>query len=393
LQSGQRAARQRRAAEALERFRKAVALDPGLVEARIGQALALRDLGREDEARDQSRQLLEEQPESAAVLIHEGERCLERDDTKGAAAAFRRAIELQSANADAHYQLGNVLTRQLKTSEAITCYQRVLTLDPSHARARWALTMAQIPALCSEAGEIPKSRSNFTRMLGELDRWFDADASTDGYKAVGTMQPFYLAYQEYDNRDLLSRYGSLCSRLMASWQKTHVAPPAPRTVGPIRVGIASAQLREHSVWNAIVKGWVRNLDRNRFELHLFNLGAKSDGETEQARESVHRLESQRHDMTQWASIIAASQLDLLIYPEIGMDPLTVKLANLRLAPVQAATWGHPSTTGLPTIDYFLSAEALEPPDAAAHYSEKLVFAAEPRRVLRVARADGRRAGP
>jgi predicted O-linked N-acetylglucosamine transferase (SPINDLY family) len=360
-------------AEALERYRKAVALDPNLVEARIGEALTLRDLGRDDEARDAGRELLEDQPESAAVLIYEGERCLERDDTKGAAAAFRRAIELQGSNPDAYGQLGNVLMRQLKASEAIACYQRVLALDPSNALARWTLTMAQIPPLAADAGEVPKSRANFTRMLGELDRWFDPTRSADGYRAVGTMQPFYLAYQELDNRDLLARYGSLCARLMASWQKSHVATPAPRHPGgPIRVGIASAQLRDHSVWNAIVKGWVKHLDKKRFELHLFNLGARSDAETEQAREWAHRLETQRLGLTQWASMIAASELDVLLYPEIGMDPLTVKLANLRLAPVQAATWGHPETTGLPTIDYFLSAEALEPPKAEAHYTEKLV---------------------
>jgi len=54
-----------------------------------------------------------------------------------------------------------------------------------------------------------------------------------------------------------------------------------------------------------------------------------------------------------------------------MDPLTVKLASMRLARVQAATWGHPETTGLPTIDHYLSAEALEPPNSAAHYTERL----------------------
>jgi predicted O-linked N-acetylglucosamine transferase (SPINDLY family) len=41
--------------------------------------------------------------------------------------------------------------------------------------------------------------------------------------------------------------------------------------------------------------------------------------------------------------------------------------------VQIASWGHPQTTGLPTMDYFLSAEEMEPADAPAHYSEKLVL--------------------
>jgi predicted O-linked N-acetylglucosamine transferase (SPINDLY family) len=55
-----------------------------------------------------------------------------------------------------------------------------------------------------------------------------------------------------------------------------------------------------------------------------------------------------------------------------MDSVTQKLASLRLAPVQAVAWGHPETSGVPTIDYFLSSEDMEPPQAQAHYSERLV---------------------
>src|ERR1022692_1973193 len=55
-----------------------------------------------------------------------------------------------------------------------------------------------------------------------------------------------------------------------------------------------------------------------------------------------------------------------------MDPMTVKLASLRLAPIQVTSWGHPETTGLPTIDYYLSAEYLEPPDAQNNYTEQLI---------------------
>ena len=50
----------------------------------------------------------------------------------------------------------------------------------------------------------------------------------------------------------------------------------------------------------------------------------------------------------------------------------VMLAALWLAPIQCASWGHPDTTGLPTIDYFLSGELMEPPDADEHYTERLV---------------------
>jgi predicted O-linked N-acetylglucosamine transferase (SPINDLY family) len=52
--------------------------------------------------------------------------------------------------------------------------------------------------------------------------------------------------------------------------------------------------------------------------------------------------------------------------------MTVKLASLRLAQTQIASWGHPETTGLPTIDYYLSAEGLEPGGAQANYTERLI---------------------
>jgi protein O-GlcNAc transferase len=47
------------------------------------------------------------------------------------------------------------------------------------------------------------------------------------------------------------------------------------------------------------------------------------------------------------------------------------LASLRLTPVQCTTWMHPQTSGLPTIDYFLSSDLMEP-DADNYYVEKLL---------------------
>jgi predicted O-linked N-acetylglucosamine transferase (SPINDLY family) len=55
-----------------------------------------------------------------------------------------------------------------------------------------------------------------------------------------------------------------------------------------------------------------------------------------------------------------------------MDALTSQLACLRLAPIQIASWGHPETTGLPTIDYYLSAELFEDESSQDAYTETLV---------------------
>jgi CRISPR-associated protein Csy1 len=63
---------------------------------------------------------------------------------------------------------------------------------------------------------------------------------------------------------------------------------------------------------------------------------------------------------------------VLVYPELGMGTVPFALAALRLAPLQCAGWGHPVTTGHPTIDVFFSSAAMEPADGASHYTERLV---------------------
>jgi len=74
-----------------------------------------------------------------------------------------------------------------------------------------------------------------------------------------------------------------------------------------------------------------------------------------------------------AAQICKDQPDVLVFPEVGMNGKVFLLAAMRLAPVQCAAWGHPVTTGLGTIDAFFSCAAMEPEDAACHYSERLVM--------------------
>jgi protein O-GlcNAc transferase len=74
----------------------------------------------------------------------------------------------------------------------------------------------------------------------------------------------------------------------------------------------------------------------------------------------------------WRRTILDDAPHVLIFPEIGMDKVSAQLAAQRLAAVQCASWGHPVTSGFPTIDYFISSDRMEPADAAQHYSERLV---------------------
>ena len=65
-------------------------------------------------------------------------------------------------------------------------------------------------------------------------------------------------------------------------------------------------------------------------------------------------------------------LDILFFPDIGMVPESCMIAFGRFAPVQAVSWGHPDTTGLTSLDYFVSADAIEAPEADDYCTERLI---------------------
>jgi predicted O-linked N-acetylglucosamine transferase (SPINDLY family) len=58
--------------------------------------------------------------------------------------------------------------------------------------------------------------------------------------------------------------------------------------------------------------------------------------------------------------IAAENLDVLVFPELGIDQLTYFIAHARVAKVQVVFWGHPVTPGLrDSVDFFVSSRLFE----------------------------------
>ena len=193
--------------------------------------------------------------------------------------------------------------------------------------------------------------------------------------AAAGKTPFLLAYQGRNDRELQQRYGGFVARAMATLYPDWASPPEvapPRPGEAIRVGILSAYFYGHSNWKIPIKGWLKGLDKKRFRLFGYHLGHRQDEETALARKLCHRFTQGLGTLERWVEKIRADRLHVLLIPGIGMDDVTLRLAALKLAPVQATSWGHPDTTGLPTIDDYLSSALMEPADADRHYTERLV---------------------
>jgi predicted O-linked N-acetylglucosamine transferase (SPINDLY family) len=73
-----------------------------------------------------------------------------------------------------------------------------------------------------------------------------------------------------------------------------------------------------------------------------------------------------------ADQIRQVECDLLYFWEVGTDTLNYFLTFAGLAPVQCTSWGIQVTTGVPSMDYYISSDLVEVQDAQSHYCEKLV---------------------
>ncbi len=357
----------RRPAEAEASYREALRLRPNNPEAHNNLGNALRALGRPAEAEASYREAMRLGPNNPEAHNSLGSVLWALGRPAEAEAICRELLRLQPNNREAHINLGNVLHALNRWRESIACLERLLSLEADDALIKIALCMAELPILYADEAEIAERRASYTARLkslaAEVADMPCAAALADG---VGTWQPFYLPYQGRNDRELQAIYGALACRVMADRYPPIALPPPPAPDERVRVGIVSGK------WLIPIKGWLGQLDRSRFRLFGYYTGAVSDAETERTRALCTRFVQGPLSIERWRQEIAADAPHVLIYPEVGMNPISAKLAAQRLAPVQCNSWGHPETSGFPTVDYFLSSDLMEPSDAQQHYCEKLI---------------------
>ena len=361
-----------RHADALARFEQALAIEPNHVRAHNNRGGALHAVNRLEEALASYDKALALEPRCAEALANRGVVLTALNRHSEALASFDKALLIAPNDADALYYRGLVLGELNRCEEAAASYARALEARPAFAKAKFALCMASLPTLYMDTAEIASRRALYAERLQALSAEVARGTPGDFAGGIGPKQPFYLAYQGENDRDLQSVYGAMVCRIMAARHPpaARAAPPLPSEA--IKVGIVSGFFRSHSNWKIPIRGWLAELDRRRFRLFGYYTDGRRDAQTEEAERLCERFVRGPLPAARWREIILADAPHVLIYPEVGMDDVAVQLAAQRLAPVQCNSWGHPDTSGFPTLDYFLSSDLMEPSDGQDHYTERLV---------------------
>lgn len=247
--------------------------------------------------------------------------------------------------------------------------EQALRLDPDSMHARWLAMQCPASPAPATGDDIERFRQRWRAGLAHFEgldlRQGRVRAQIPG--CVGSCTPFFLHYLGECSDDM-RRYGRLLHRMMAA---VDAGRPRRRIARERRrVAFCSTLLHEHTIARLFVP-LLERLDRERFELHALHLGG-SDNPWARRVAACAQLHAGPASPQQWRELLGRLDADVIVYPDLGMHPLTQVLSAVRLAPVQAALWGHPVTTGLPSMDYFLSPDRFEPAEGARHYSETLV---------------------
>ncbi len=358
--------------DALSSYERAIALRPDFVDAIYNRGLTLQALSRFEDALASYDRVIALKPDYVVAYNNRGNvlRALKQPDE--ALESFARAAALMPGYAEALYNQGLILHDLHRLDDAIAAFEKAVAARPDFAEAKFALCMAELPVVFVDEAEIAKRRAAFERRIRALhDEVMKHPAPGFMAPAVGVHQPFYLACQAMNDRDLLATYGALTCRIMTDRYPPVRLPPPPGPNERVRVGIVSGFFWQHTVWKIGVKGWLQ-LDQKRFQVFGYHTSARQDAETAKAAAALHRFVQGPHESDRWREMILADAPHVLMYSDIGMDAMSARLAVQRLAPTQCSYWGHPDTSGFPSIDYFLTSDLMEPANGDGHYTERLV---------------------
>lgn len=358
---------QQRHEDAVRHLETAVAArdSDAAMHSKLGEVL--RDLGRHERAAFHFAHTLERlapaDPARPRTMLRLAAALLDCNKAQEAERWYRKILEIEPGHADALLCLA-VMREEPDVEEARGLMDRYIASDRGAAgRLRRAF---MLPAIVQSTDEIDSIRARLERDLAEL---LDAKPPPMEHPEfeVGST-PFYLAYHGRNNAALLRRVAEACRSVYPG--RTECLPRPPRGAR-VRIGFVSTFFHAHAVGRTIF-GFIRDLPRDRFDVHVFAIAPQTDALAEAVRASADRYVALPRDLARAREAIESSALDILFFADIGMEPLTYFLAFWRLAPIQMVTWGHSVTSGIDTIDYYVSADAIEATGSEQYYTEKLV---------------------
>ncbi len=314
-------------------------------------------------------------------------------ENSGSLASLRRRVDQAPDDADARLQLGTALTEAGQPAEVLGQLQRSVELDPSLVRGH--IRLGNLLRDLSRTGEAVEAygraldlRPADPFILSNLgNAWLDlseAGRAIDCYRqsleihqdAPATFSNLIFAMQ-YDSGIRREEIASAHCEWGWRFGQTLGQAESPERLAydgrrPMRVGFLSADFRYHPVGRMASALW-RHLDRDRVTPIVYDNSAADSPAKRRYREKG----AQWNDIAALpddalAERIRADRLDALIDLSGHTSGNRLGVLAQKPAPVQAALFAYPNTTGLAAVDRRITDAQADPPGAEPLYVEQLL---------------------
>jgi protein O-GlcNAc transferase len=250
-----------------------------------------------------------------------------------------------------------------RVEDADKAYRWVIANDPGPALTVKIMLASLAPVIYRSMDELQTWRA---RTHDELAKLAQSGNKLDLTREWAPNSPFS-AYHGFDDKPE--------QVLRASLYRAPTDVPSLsikyRSDGKIRLGLCSAYFKDHTI-GRLNLGLLRNIDRKKFHVTVISVGTTQDAMAQEFKRRADAFVELPRQPLEARKRLGQVDLDALYYADIGMNPMTFSFGFSRFAGVQMVTWGHPVTTGIPTIDYYLSSEHLDREDGQQFYTEKLL---------------------
>ncbi len=169
------------------------------------------------------------------------------------------------------------------------------------------------------------------------------------------------------------------------WEKMHAVLPKqriseykfnPGKVEKLRIGYISGDFGDHVAayfWLPIAK----HHDRDRYDIYLYSQKVRDDELSRTVNERIDQVCDLKRDVStltdeELCQQIVDDEIHILIDLSGHTAGNRLKALSSKPAPIQASYIGYPATTGLDSIDYYITQPFSAPLEDADLYTEKLV---------------------
>ena len=357
-----------RLSESIASYQRAIQIKPDYAEAYSNLGATYKILGQLNKSIDCYQRAIKIKPDYVEAYNNFGNVLKANEKVDEAIFNYEKAIKINANYAEAYGNLGNLLKEIGRVDDAHNCYHKLFNLKPDDIEYRINNGLLITPIVQS-VEEINCYRDEYIKNLESLKK----------YKFVSkkpgvSLNPnfFQLAYHNKDNLEIMKRTSNLFKQIILNINYVSKRIKKDKKQKKIKIGFISEFLTTHTI-GKLFGGLIKNIDRKKFDVTIIHtLETKESLIKNEIDDSANKVVNLSSRIQEQQQQIEKENLDIIFYPDIGMSPRTYFLAFSRLAPVQIVSWGHPETTGIDTIDYFLSSALFESDNAEKKYSERLI---------------------